>query len=554
MVVIAIAVAVRPAFLNAQKPDTIDVTESASKSPAAPLIDSRVRLPGAVYFGAADVDWTGRDPESASLGLGFEMAGPISDRTQLNVSLIRGPADLLSALTVANLYRLTIRASLTNPTWGVTAGELTTGNRLLSGPSIRADGLKIELRRRIVADLAVARPFYLGSGSGGHVVQGRVGVRTSAGTVALVGSDLSRPLEIFAPAVAVATDPATQVTDTELDTVRQLLSRQSRMRGWGVESDFHFGAMHTLFASAGVMELANQAGQSTRGPAAETHYVLMRRSFSVNAYGRHAPASIPGMYVPGDALSVGAKVPVSHGVSAIAQTYSNVNWLFGQAQPIRSTGLYAALQGAQGTHRFSIQYNDRRVRATANQLDTVSHTLSGTLSVPIGPLRLDARGEAGPTRRGAIRHTVQTYRLTLNADVAAQSLWISAGYDDYGFQPPRARLDAGMSAELRGLKLELGGGRGTGQLLGNDLSASAKIEMPVARAFTLMTRIDYLKWDYTASPYLALLLSEAPVSPWRLSLGLSRPLSVPIPFAHRRQSDARRPDSPSATASERTPD
>jgi hypothetical protein len=540
IVVIAIAVAAGlcPLSLGAQIPEIPVITDFPVHPSDAPLIDSRIRLPGTVYFGAADVDWTGRDSDSASLGLGFETAGPISEHTQLSLSFIRGPADLLTALTVANVYRSTIRASFTNPRWAVTAGELTTANQLLAGPSLRADGLKLELRRRIVADLTIARPFYLGGASGGHVIQGRVGVRTSAGTIALVGSDLSRPLEISAPAVAAPTDPATQVTDTELAAARQLLSRESRMRGWGVQSDFHFRGMHTLFASAGAVELANQAGQSTRGPAAEARYVFTRGSFSLNAYGRHAPPSVAGMYVPGDGQSVGAKVPVGAGLSAIAQTYSNVNWLFGQAQPIRSTGTYAGLQRTDGTARFTIRYSDRHVKATVSQFDTVSRTVSGTVSVPVGPVRLDARAEAGPTRRGTILHTVQTYGLTLNVDVGPRSIWIAGSYDDYGFQPPRGRADAGFSAEVRGLKFELGAGYGTGQLLGKDLSASAKIEMPVAGAFTLMTQIDYLKWDYTASPYLTLLLSDEPVSPWRLSVGLSRAVSVPIPFAHRRQPKA----------------
>ena len=95
-----------------------------------------------MYVGAADVDWTGRDRDSAAAALGFEMGGAISDRTQLNFSFVRGPADILSALTVSNPFRSTVRANLTSRNWGVAAGELTTTNHLLAGPSLRADGVR----------------------------------------------------------------------------------------------------------------------------------------------------------------------------------------------------------------------------------------------------------------------------------------------------------------------------------------------------------------------------------------------------------------------------
>jgi hypothetical protein len=402
----------------------------------------------------------------------------------------------------------------------------------------------------------VARPFYGGGTSGGHIAQGRIGIRIPAGTIALIGSDLARRLDTLTIAVPAPTDTTTEIRDGDLDVVRRLLSRESRLRGWGAESDLRFRGAHNVLVRAGVLELANQSGQATRGAAAEMRYVFTRGKLSLNASGRHAPASVPGMYVPGDALTAGGRLPIGRGVIATAQAYSDVNWFFGQAQPLRSTGTYMGLQRDTKTHRFSVRYSDRHVRSALTDFDMVSRTLSGNMSVPLGPVRLNARAEAGPAQRGLTATTVQRYGLSLDADFGAHSVWIGGSYDDYGFQPPRARADAGVSANFgRRLALELGGGYGTGQLLGNDLSAWGKAEVPIGRGLLLVTQIDYLEWNYTASPYITLLLADGPVSPWRLTMGVSRALSIPIPFVRRRQHAPKPPsdDDPVAEKEIRAP-
>jgi hypothetical protein len=47
--------------------------------------------------------------------------------------------------------------------------------------------------------------------------------------------------------------------------------------------------------------------------------------------------------------------------------------------------------------------------------------------------------------------------------------------------------------------------------------------------------VDYFRWDYRASPYLQLMLNDGPTSPWRLTIGARRTVSLPIPFTRRRQ-------------------
>jgi hypothetical protein len=127
--------------------------------------------------------------------------------------------------------------------------------------------------------------------------------------------------------------------------------------------------------------------------------------------------------------------------------------------------------------------------------------------------------------------------VNVSLDDDARSVWLAGSYEDYGFQSPRARVDTGASFPVRRAELELGAGYGTGQLLGNNGSAWGSIELPVARAFTLVAQVDYFRWDYARSPYLQLMLNDGPTSPWRLTIGARRTVALPIPFARRRHAE-----------------
>src|SRR5687767_9771439 len=127
------------------------------------------QLVGTMFVGASDFDPAGVETEAAALGLGLDLSGRISERTRLSLSFVRGPVDIVSALTLPGLFRPTVRAMLQHPNWNLTVGDLNSANHALAGPTVRADGFALGVRKRLVAEIAVGRPKYLGGGSGGHV-------------------------------------------------------------------------------------------------------------------------------------------------------------------------------------------------------------------------------------------------------------------------------------------------------------------------------------------------------------------------------------------------
>jgi hypothetical protein len=56
------------------------------------------------------------------------------------------------------------------------------------------------------------------------------------------------------------------------------------------------------------------------------------------------------------------------------------------------------------------------------------------------------------------------------------------------------------------------------------------METPLPSGFRLVTQIDYLRWDYSSSPYLTVFLEDTAISPWRVTFGVRRDLKLPIPW------------------------
>jgi hypothetical protein len=102
---------------------------------------------------------------------------------------------------------------------------------------------------------------------------------------------MSRPLPFAPVATATVTAPLLDMDVTELGELRRLLSAESRVRGWGLESDMRLGAAGTLTVRGGVLELRSQARLAVEGSAGEARYAFTRRR-------------LPGTYVPGDSASV----------------------------------------------------------------------------------------------------------------------------------------------------------------------------------------------------------------------------------------------------------
>ena len=104
----------------------------------------------------------------------------------------------------------------------------------------------------------------------------------------------------------------------------------------------------------------------------------------------------------------------------------------------------------------------------------------------------------------------------MSVDRGPWSVFVAGRYEDRAFLPPMTRADAGVTAEIRRLHVELGAGYGTGQLLGSNIGGWTKMETPLPSGFRLVTQIDYLRWDYSSSPYLT---SGTPITCTSLTAG-----------------------------------
>ena len=487
----------------------------------------------------ADVDWLRREEDAGQFGIGVDLAGVVGKCTKVTAAVVRGPVDLTTPLTILGAYRTTARVTVEHPQWGLTGGDLVTSNHVLAGPTVRADGVNVQLRRRIVADFTVARPNYFGGPSGGHVVQGRLGVATRPATISLIGSDLSRPPRPIAVQSVSVTGVVPDAAVSELDELRRVLSRENFVRGWGVEGDFRFLSHQSVLLRAGTLELANQFGARARGAAAEGRYLFSTRAFNLNAYARKGPPSVAGTYVPGDTMTVSARSAFGSRLAVLTNGYSNADRMVGREEMIRSRGVVAGLEYSAHGSRLSVQLNYRTLDSPLPQYNSITRTVRATASVPVGPVRVEAQTEAGPGIRRSRRYIHHGHRLRVHLDAEPVSVWAAASFEDFGLQAARSRADAGVSIDHREMAFEIGGGYGKGQLLGNDVSAWASAEVPLGGRLFLISQIDYFRWDYSASPYLSLLLNDSPSSPWRLTIGVRRAVTLPFPFLRALDNDKR---------------
>ena len=501
----------------------LDVTALAR----LPILTASQRLSGRIYLGASEIDPTGR--ESSEVGLGLEASGAISANTQFALSFVQGPADIISALAISGLRRPTVRAIVKGSTWSLAGGDFTSAQHALAGPVVRADGVHLQVNRRGFADLSVGRPKYFGGGDGGHVVQGRAGFRTAVGTLALVASEITRPPQHSTTIGEVRVrEPQSGDEAAELDDLRRLLSRESHVRGVGVETDLRL-AGHSLLLRAGSLQLESHSGVRSRGAAAEARYAFTLGRGTLSAYARHAPPSVLGTYVPGDALSLASRVPLGGDLVAIAHGYSNTSWLIGQPGAVRSHGASAGVQHGKPTRGLSVQANYRELRSAT--LPQFTRSLTFRAARPFGPVELDVRAEVGENQRGEVIRPLRVYQARFSLGGEESSVWFMGSLVDHGFYAARTRADVGGDFALGKVRVEAGAGYGQGQLLGDLFAAWSSIEVPLPGALALLTGMDYVTWNYGASPYLTFAFDDEQVSPWRFNIGLRRAFGRPVPAA-----------------------
>jgi hypothetical protein len=156
-----------------------------------------------------------------------------------------------------------------------------------------------------------------------------------------------------------------------------------------------------------------------------------------------------------------------------------------------------------------------------------SRTISTAFRLPVGRVTADGRMEIGQADANQRTYRIALYRTGIHFDMEPTSLMIGASYQDYGTQPPRARLDMSVSTSWRGIVSEFGVGAGKSPLFGDDFTAWTSVDVPMPGALTLNVGVDYERWLYATSRYVTFVPDARDLaSPWRLTVTLSKRLAI----------------------------
>ncbi len=276
------------------------------------------------------------------------------------------------------------------------------------------------------------------------------------------------------------------------------------------------------------MRLSSRRGtiEGTRhsGIASEGSYSFVHPRASLIASIRQLPKVLPGIELPGNISTISTKVRVTRTLKTIARAYGAESLAFGRTQSTRTLGGAAGVEYGKGMARVEILANYRDTRTIVLRR---SRTVSSTFRVPVGRLTAEGRIEAGQAEANQQIHRIALYRGGLHVDLDSTAIMLGASYQDYGVQPPRARIDMSVSTTWRGITGEFGIGAGKSQLFGDDLAAWTSVDVPLPGAMALNIGVDYERWLYATSRYVTFVPDARDLaSPWRLTVSFSKRLTI----------------------------
>lgn len=475
-----------------------------------------------IYVGAMDVDPTGRAP--ADLGFGIDVQERLNSDTLLTAFYLRGANPGIIRAFRYGLHRSRFHAGIQHGGWTLGAGEIRSERRLFGVPVVgdgasvaRHDGL-------IVGAFTVARPKHFSGGGGGHWREGSFGLRRGGLTLRSFASDVALASPRLSPIGSLQLpEDDSELTLEDLAQLGSLLPRENRVRNAGLDFEIRHGR-HIVVARAAFVEQTNDAGTRYRGTAVEGSYSFVHPRASLAASIRRLPRVLPGIELPGSASTLSAKVRMTKTLRTIARAYGAESLAFGRARSTRTLGGAGGIEYGRGASRLEVLANYRDARTVTMRR---SRTISSAFRLPVGRVTADGRIEIGQADANQRTHRIALYRTGIHFDMEPTSLMIGASYQDYGTQPPRARLDMSVSTTWRGIVSEFGVGAGKSALFGDDFTAWTNVDVPMPGALTLNVGIDYERWLYATSRYVTFVPDARDLaSPWRLTVTLSKRLAI----------------------------
>ena len=485
-------------------------------------IDDTETPPSVVYVGALDVDPTGRTP--ADLGFGIDIKERLNSETLVTAFYLRGANPGIVRAFRYGLHKSRFHAGIEHGNWTLAGGEIRSQRRLFATPII-GDGIAVARHAgMVVGSLTVTRPKHFDGGHGGHLFEGSLGLKRGGFSVRGFASDVALTSLRLTPVGSLQLpEDDSEVTLEDLARLGHLLPRENRVRIGGVDTQLRRGP-HTFAARAAVVAQRNDAGTRRSGVAGEGSYSFVNPRASLIASIRQLPKVLPGIELPGNISTISAKVRVTRTLKTIARGYGAESLAFGRTQPTRTLGGAAGVEYGKGMARVEILANYRDTRTIALRR---SRTVSSTFRVPVGRLTAEGRIEAGQAEANQQIHRIALYRGGLHVDLDSTAIMLGASYQDYGVQPPRARIDMSVSTTWRGITGEFGIGAGKSQLFGDDLAAWTTVDVPLPGAMALNIGVDYERWLYATSRYVTFVPDARELaSPWRLTVSVSKHLAI----------------------------
>jgi len=431
----------------------------------------------------------------------------------------RGPQENLTNFRTEEELRTRLIGNIRHAGWDLSFGNsLSSPSNALVGPSVLGRGASVRRPTgRLVAELLVGQPnAFDGSAASGHLMRGRVGLRTRTATVALAISDFGRPAGGYTTLPSVQQQVLDHDANEELEVERRLTadSASNRVRGFGLDAEFRRSRAHRVTLRAGALSLSNAAGARVAGPAAEALYSYSAPQMTFNARWRETPPTVQGIFIPRDELSADGSRRVIGKLALVGRAYRNSLETMGSDFSSRSGGASFGLRYIWNARTLEVRGNYRESQVTRRNL---RRTISVVFATPVGPLVLSGDADVGEQDNGRRVARLAFYRGDLRWIKDGSTVSFGITHSEGG-GPPIQRVD--LLASLKVHEIELAGGAWAtrGYTSGGRPGLWTSVGLPVGGDRILTLGIDYSPLTWTSEPSL------------RGTVTIRQRFTLPVPF------------------------
>jgi hypothetical protein len=457
--------------------------------------------------------------EGSRVAGAVDMSGKLARQTHLSLSYRRGPRENRTNHR-HDLDDEYLGGLLRHRGWNLEYGtRVSSSGDVLTGPAVNGHGVALRrLNGRVFTELIAARPTTFSGAGAGHLWRGRVGVRTSLGTIAVAASDFARPeggYSTLPPVFEPTLDPdSLEARERELEL--SAASGSTRARGAGLDANLQWNGVHRLLLRGGALRLESAGGEEVTAPSLEAHYSFTRSFASLNMRWRQAPPTVQGIYIPGDELAADGSVRLLGDLRVVARGYRFSHESLGQSFGFGTSGTSLGLRYLQRRWRLEAHGLQREAHSSTRSLRRTGQLLFGA---PLGPLSLSGNMEIGTDAGATGVHAYRYYRGDLRWSGGSGYASFNVGAVESGGSPPRLRADLLGSLMLGEWEVAGGAWATRGWPAGSEPGAWLQLGVPLLSEFTLL-----LGAEHAPRPH-------APdTSPWRASLGLRKKLILPLPL------------------------